>query len=66
MQTLGWTTPKLRSPDAADRWTWLLLTADTQLRLARDLTTDLRLPMANRGMRAPHKVASLSDPLTTR
>lgn len=43
-QTLGWTTPKLRSPEAADRWTWLLLTAYTQLRLARDLTTDLRRP----------------------
>lgn len=43
-QTLGWTTPKLRSPDAADRWTWLLITAYTQLRLARDLTTDLRRP----------------------
>ena len=43
-QTLGWTTPKLRSPEAADRWTWLLLAAYTQLRLARDLTTDLRRP----------------------
>lgn len=43
-QTLGWTTPKLRSPEAADRWTWLLITAYTQLRLARDLTTDLRRP----------------------
>lgn len=43
-QTLGWTTPKLRTPEQADRWTWLLLTAYTQLRLARDLTTDLRRP----------------------
>ncbi|GLY42877.1 hypothetical protein Amsp01_089000 [Amycolatopsis sp. NBRC 101858] len=43
-QTLGWTTPKLRSPEAADRWTWLLLIAYTQLRLARDLTADLRRP----------------------
>ncbi|HEX7305982.1 NF041680 family putative transposase [Lentzea sp.] len=43
-QTLGWTTPKLRSPEAADRWTWLLITACTQLRLARDLTEDLRRP----------------------
>ena len=41
-QTLGWTTPKLHSPDAADRWTWLLLADYTQLRLARALTTDLR------------------------
>ncbi|MEV6719285.1 NF041680 family putative transposase, partial [Lentzea sp. NPDC051208] len=43
-QTLGWTTPKLRSPQAADRWTWLLIVAYTQLRLARDLTADLRRP----------------------
>src|SRR4051794_8558812 len=25
-QALGWTRPKLRSPAAADRWTWLVLT----------------------------------------
>ncbi|MEU7477762.1 NF041680 family putative transposase [Lentzea sp. NPDC042327] len=43
-QTLGWTTPKLRSPEAADRWTWLLIIAYTQLRLARDLAIDLRRP----------------------
>jgi hypothetical protein len=43
-QTLGWTAPKLRDPEAADRWTWLIITAHTQLRLARTLTTDLRRP----------------------
>ncbi|MEU5194541.1 transposase [Streptomyces scabiei] len=43
-QTLGWTTPKLRTPDAADRWTWLLIVAHTQLRLARPLAMDLRRP----------------------
>jgi hypothetical protein len=43
-QTLGWTRPKLRDPAAADRWTWLIITAYTQLRLARTLTTDLRRP----------------------
>src|SRR5204863_7646969 len=43
-QTLGWTTPKIRTPDQADRWTWLILTAHTQLRLARHLTEDLRRP----------------------
>lgn len=43
-QTLGWTRPRLRDPAAADRWTWLVITAYTQLRLARDLTTDLRRP----------------------
>jgi DDE superfamily endonuclease len=43
-QTLGWTTPRLRDPAAADRWTWLIITAHTQLRLARHLTADLRRP----------------------
>ncbi|MFB9835829.1 NF041680 family putative transposase [Actinoallomurus acaciae] len=43
-QTLGWTRPKLRTPQAADRWTWLILAAYTQLRLARHLTADLRRP----------------------
>ncbi|MEZ5087458.1 MAG: transposase [Tessaracoccus sp.] len=26
-QTLGWTRPMLRDPEAADRWTWLVLAA---------------------------------------
>ncbi|MDT0453675.1 hypothetical protein RM609_32030 [Streptomyces sp. DSM 40473] len=43
-QTLGWTAPKLRSPEAADRWTWLVIAAYTQLRLARPLVRDLRHP----------------------
>jgi hypothetical protein len=43
-QTLGWTTPKLRSPEQADRWTWLILAALSQLRLARDMVADHRLP----------------------
>jgi DDE superfamily endonuclease len=43
-QTLGWTAPKLRDPHAADRWTWLIIVAHTQLRLARHLTDDLRRP----------------------
>ena len=34
-QTLGWTTPRPRHPEQADRWTWLVLAAYTQLRLAR-------------------------------
>lgn len=36
-QTRGWTRPKLRDPQAADRWTCLVLAAHTQLRLARPL-----------------------------
>ena len=43
-QTLGWTSPKLRDPAAADRWTWLLIAAYTQLRLARHAVADLRRP----------------------
>jgi hypothetical protein len=43
-QALGWTRPRLRHPDQADRWTWLILAAYTQLRLTRGLTTDLRRP----------------------
>ena len=42
--TLGWTTPSLRTPEQADRWTWLVVGAYTQLRLARGLVDDLRLP----------------------
>jgi hypothetical protein len=43
-QTLGWTAPQFRTPQAADRWTWLIIAAHTQLRLARHLTEDLRRP----------------------
>ena len=43
-QVLGWTIPKIRNPAAADRWTWLIITCYAQLRLARPLADDLRLP----------------------
>jgi hypothetical protein len=43
-QTLGWTKPRIRTPDAADRWTWLIVAAHTQLRLTRPLAEDLRRP----------------------
>jgi hypothetical protein len=43
-QTLGWTRPKIRTPQAADRWTWLVIACHTQLRLARPLAEDLRRP----------------------
>jgi len=43
-QTLGWDAPLLRDPAAADRWTWLIIAAYTQLRLAAALAADLRLP----------------------
>jgi hypothetical protein len=43
-QGLGWTTPRVRHPGQADRWTWLVLTVYTQLRLARPWVADRRLP----------------------
>jgi hypothetical protein len=43
-QTLGWTTPRPRHPEQADRWTWLVLAGYAQLRLARQLVADQRLP----------------------
>ena len=43
-QALGWTAPALRTPEQADRWTWLVVAAYTQLRLARGLVADDRLP----------------------
>jgi hypothetical protein len=43
-QTLGWNRPKIRTPAAADRWTWIVIAAHTQLRLARPLVEDLRRP----------------------
>jgi hypothetical protein len=43
-QTLGWTTPRPRHPEQADRWTWLVLAAYAQLRLARAIAADQRLP----------------------
>ena len=34
----------MRLPEQADRWTWLVLAAYTQLRLARGAVADHRLP----------------------
>ena len=42
--TLKWTLPKLRSPEAADRWTWVVVLAYVQLRLAQSLVAEHRLP----------------------
>ena len=43
-QILGWTTPRVRHPQQADRWTWLVVLAYTILRLARSVVCDRRLP----------------------
>ena len=43
-QNLGWTTPRFRHPEQADRWSWIVVAAYTQLRLARPYVEDRRLP----------------------
>src|SRR5512132_4119909 len=43
-QTLHWTLPRPRTPEQADRFTWAVAAAYSQLRLARTIVTDLRLP----------------------
>ena len=40
-QSMGWTTPRVHHLEQADRWTWLVLAAYTQLRLARAHVADL-------------------------
>jgi hypothetical protein len=47
-QSMGWTTPRVRHPEQADRWNWLVVAAYTQLRLARARVADLRLPWERR------------------
>jgi hypothetical protein len=54
--TLGWTAPQIRTPEQGQRWTWLILAAHTQLRLARTLTRDLRRPW--------EKTATADRPIT--
>ena len=43
-QELGWTTPRLRSPTSADRWSRVLAAGLWQLWLARGQVADARLP----------------------
>ncbi|HEX7188399.1 MAG TPA: NF041680 family putative transposase [Actinomycetes bacterium] len=43
-QVLGFTRPRPRHGEQADRWAWLIVAAYTQLHLARPLTPDLRRP----------------------
>jgi hypothetical protein len=47
-QTFGWTSPRFRHPEQADRWTWLVVAAFTQLRLGRWGVADMRLPWEKR------------------
>jgi hypothetical protein len=43
-QSLGWTAIRVRTPAAAERWTWLQVLALWQLWLARTVAADQRLP----------------------
>ena len=45
---LGWHKAALRHPAQFARWTWIIITAITQLRLARALAEDHRLPWERR------------------
>ena len=56
-QAFGWSTPRVRHPEQADRWTWLVLAAFTQLRLARGCVADRRLPWERRY--APERLTPL-------
>ena len=47
-QSMGWTTPQVRHPEQADRWSWLVVAAYSQLRLAGARVADLRLPWERR------------------
>lgn len=46
--TLGWDDPALRHPDQFDRWTWLVICAINQLRLARTIAEDQPRPWERR------------------
>jgi len=46
--TLGWTTPSVRLPDHSDRWSLHFAAVYAELRLARGLVEDLRLPWKKR------------------
>jgi hypothetical protein len=50
--TLGWVTPRVRAPEAADRWTWLMVAAYVQLRLARSVVEDRRRPWERKPSRS--------------
>jgi hypothetical protein len=45
---LGWDNAALRHPGQVARWTWIIIAAITQLRLARALAEDHRLPWERR------------------
>jgi hypothetical protein len=55
-QHLGWTLPRLRTPEQAERWSWLIAAAYAHLVAARDLAGDHRLPWEPAGLMSPLRV----------
>jgi hypothetical protein len=58
-QAMGWITPRVRHPEQADRWSWLMVAAYLQLRLARACVVDRRLPWEKhypQGKLTPYRV----------
>ena len=58
-QALNWTVPRVRHPEQADRWTWLVAIGYTELRLARLVVSERRLPWQRplaTGMLTPYRV----------
>jgi hypothetical protein len=68
-QSLDWTTLRVRQPAAAERWTWLVVLAYTQLRLAQPLVSDQRLPWERprpSGQLTPYRVRRVFSHLRAR
>ena len=68
-QILNWTVPRVRHPEQADRWTWLVILAYTQLRLARPVVADHRLPWERplaEGKLTPYRVRRAFSSLLAR
>lgn len=55
-QHLGWTLPRLRTPEQAQRWSWLIAAAYAHLHAARDLVADHRLPWEPADLMSPLRV----------
>lgn len=55
-QHLGWTTPRLRTPEQATRWSWLIAAAYAHLHAARSLVDDHRLRWERAGLMSPLRV----------
>jgi hypothetical protein len=55
-QHLAWTLPRLRTPEQAERWSWLIAAAYAHLVAARDLVGDHRLRWERAGLMSPLRV----------